>query len=161
MRIIVACFLAFALSATAGSQTPAPRRVGLLDYVKAGHAGKIIDRIIQEGFAIRAMKLVRLTLAEAEGFYAVHRERPFFGELTEFMSSAPCIPLVLEKAGAVGAWRDVIGATNPAQAAEGTIRKQFAASMGENAVHGSDSVENGRLEANYFFAEHEIVAIDG
>ena len=129
------------------------------DAVKAGHAGKIIDRIIQEGFAIRAMKLVRLTLAEAEGFYAVHRERPFFGELTEFMSSAPCIPLVLEKAGAVGAWRDVIGATNPAQAAEGTIRKQFAASMGENAVHGSDSVENGRLEANYFFAEHEIVAV--
>jgi nucleoside-diphosphate kinase len=131
------------------------------DAVKGGHAGKIIDRIIQEGFAIRAMKLARLTLVEAEGFYAVHRERPFFGELTDFMSSGPCIPLVLEKEGAVAAWRDVIGATNPAQAAEGTIRKQFAASMGENAVHGSDSVENGRLESNYFFAEHEIVAIGG
>jgi nucleoside-diphosphate kinase len=131
------------------------------DAVKAGHAGKIIDRILRDGFVIRAMKLVRLTLGEAEGFYAVHRERPFFGELTEFMSSGPCIPLVLEKEGAVAAWRDVIGATNPAQAAEGTIRKQFAASMGENAVHGSDSVENGRLEANYFFAEHEIVAIGG
>ncbi len=131
------------------------------DAVGAGHAGKILDRIISEGFAVRAMKLVRLSLAEAEGFYAVHRERPFFGELTEFMSSGPCIPLALEKAGAVAAWRDVIGATNPAQAAEGTIRKLFATSMGENAVHGSDSVENGRLEANYFFAEHEIVAIGG
>ena len=131
------------------------------DAVAAGHAGKILDRIIDEGFAVRAMKLVRLSLAEAEGFYAVHRERPFFGELTQFMSSGPCIPIVLEKAGAVAAWREVIGATNPAQAAEGTIRKLFAFSMGENAVHGSDSVENGLLESNYFFAEHEIVAIGG
>jgi len=129
------------------------------DAVAAGHSGKIIDRILQEGFAIRAMKLVRLSLAEAEGFYAVHRERPFFGELTQFMSSGPCIPLVLERDGAVNAWREVIGATNPAQAAEGTIRKLFAFSMGENAVHGSDSAENGRIEAAYFFAEHELVAI--
>jgi nucleoside-diphosphate kinase len=131
------------------------------DAVAAGHAGKILDRILQEGFAVRALKLVRLSLAEAEGFYAVHRERPFFGELTQFMSSGPCIPMVLEKASAVSAWRDVIGATNPANADEGTIRKLFATSMGENAVHGSDSVENGRLESNYFFAEHEIVAIAG
>ena len=128
------------------------------DAVKGGHAGKIIDRILAEGFAVRAMKLVQLTQAEAEGFYAVHSERPFFGELTEFMSSAPCVPLVLERDGAVAKWREVIGATNPADAAEGTIRKQFATSMGENAVHGSDSVENGKLESNYFFPEHVIVA---
>ncbi len=128
------------------------------DAVAAGHAGKIIDRIISEGFAVRAMKLVQLTKREAEGFYAVHAERPFFGELTEFMSSAPCIPLVLERADAVAKWREVIGATNPADAAEGTIRKQFATSMGENAVHGSDSPENGMIESSYFFPEHVIVA---
>ncbi len=128
------------------------------DAVAAGHAGKIIDRIISEGFAVRAMKLVQLTKREAEGFYAVHAERPFFGELTEFMSSAPCIPLVLERADAVAKWREVIGATNPADAAEGTIRQQFATSMGENAVHGSDSPENGMIESSYFFPEHTIVA---
>ena len=128
------------------------------DAVANGHAGKIIDRILSEGFAVRAMKLVTLSKAEAEGFYAVHRERPFFGELTDFMSSGPCIPLVLDRDGAVAKWREVIGATNPADADEGTIRKQFATSMGENAVHGSDSVENGKLEANYFFPEHVIVA---
>jgi len=128
------------------------------DAVAAGHTGKIIDRIIQEGFRIRAMKLTALTLAEAEGFYAVHRERPFFGELTEFMSSGPCVPLVLEREGAVAHWRQVIGATNPAQAEAGTIRKEFAESMGRNAVHGSDSAENGRIESNYFFPESEIVA---
>ena len=131
------------------------------DAVAAGHAGKILDRILQEGFAVRAMKLVRLTQAEAEGFYAVHRERPFFGELTTFMSSGPCIPLVLEKEGAVAAWREVIGATNPANAAEGTIRKLFARSMGENAVHGSDSPENGVKESRYFFPESVIAANGG
>ena len=128
------------------------------DAVAGGHAGKIIDRILSEGFAIRAMKLVRLSKREAEGFYTVHRERPFFGELTEFMSSAPCIPLVLERADAVAKWREVIGATNPADATEGTIRKQFATSMGENAVHGSDSPENGIKEGRYFFSESGIVA---
>ncbi len=128
------------------------------DAVQNGHAGKILDRILQEGFAVRALKLVRLSKAEAEGFYAVHRERPFFGELTDFMSSGPCLPLVLERADAVAKWREVIGATNPADAAEGTIRKQFATSMGENAVHGSDSAENGKLESTYFFPEHVIVA---
>ncbi|MEM1117692.1 MAG: nucleoside-diphosphate kinase [Bacteroidota bacterium] len=127
------------------------------DAVAGGHAGKILDRILAEGFAVRAMKLVHLTQAQAEGFYAVHAERPFFGELTAFMSSAPCIPLVLERDDAVATWREVIGATNPADAAEGTIRKQFAASMGENAVHGSDSVENGVKEGRYFFPESEIV----
>ena len=128
------------------------------DAVAAGHAGKILDRILSEGFAVRAMKLVQLTQAEAEGFYAVHAGRPFFGELTAFMSSSPCIPLVLEKDDAVAAWREVIGATNPAEAAEGTVRKQFATSIGNNAVHGSDSAENGVKEGRYFFPEATIVA---
>ena len=128
------------------------------DAVAAGHSGQILDRILAEGFAVRAMKLVQLTLPEAEGFYAVHAARPFFGELTEFMSSGPCVPLVLEREDAVGHWRTVIGATNPADAAEGTIRKQFATSMGENAVHGSDSPENGVKEGRYFFSEAEIVS---
>ena len=129
------------------------------DAVAAGHAGKILDAILDAGFRVRALKLVRLTPAEAEGFYAVHAGRPFFGELTQFMSSGPCIPLVLEKDGAVAAWRELIGATDPAEAAEGTIRARFAESKGRNAAHGSDSVENGKLEANYFFPEHEIVAL--
>ena len=128
------------------------------DAVAAGHAGKILDRILEEGFAVRAMKLVQLTQAQAEGFYAVHRERPFFGELTAFMSSAPCIPLVLERDDAVAKWREVIGATNPADAAEGTLRQLYATSMGENAVHGSDSPENGVKEGRYFFPESAIVA---
>ena len=127
------------------------------DAVQNGHAGKILDRILEEGFAVRAMKLVTLTRAQAEGFYAVHAERPFFGELTAFMSSGPCVPLVLEREDAVAKWREVIGATNPAEAAEGTIRKQFATSMGENAVHGSDSAANGVKEGRYFFSESEIV----
>ena len=127
------------------------------DAVQNGHAGKILDRILAEGFAVRAMKLVTLTQAQAEGFYAVHAERPFFGELTAFMSSGPCVPLVLERDDAVAKWREVIGATNPADAAEGTIRKQFATSMGENAVHGSDSAANGVKEGRYFFSESEIV----
>ncbi|MDX1420432.1 MAG: nucleoside-diphosphate kinase [Rubricoccaceae bacterium] len=128
------------------------------DAVADGHAGKILDRILQEGFTVRAMQLVHLTRAQAEGFYAVHRGRPFFEELTAFMSSAPCIPLLLEREDAVARWREVIGATNPAEAAEGTIRKQFARSLGENAVHGSDSPENGIKEGRYFFPEREVVA---
>ncbi len=114
------------------------------DAVAAGHTGKIIDAILDAGFSIRALKLVRLTQAEAEGFYAVHAARPFFGELTQFMASGPCVPIVLEKDGAVQAWRDLIGATDPAEAAEGTIRQRFAESKGRNAAHGSDSVENGQ-----------------
>src|SRR5690625_35539 len=128
------------------------------DAVRKNLIGEIVSRIQKDGFTIRAMKLVRLTKAEAEGFYAVHKDRPFFGELTEFMSSGPCVPIVLEKENAVADYRTLIGATYPAEAVEGTIRRDFADSVGENAVHGSDSVENGRLEANYFFAEHEIVA---
>jgi nucleoside-diphosphate kinase len=129
------------------------------DAVAAGHTGKILDAIQDAGFTIRAFRLVQLTRAEAEGFYAVHRGRPFFDELTAFMSSGPCVPIVREKAGAVQAWRDLIGATDPAEAAEGTIRQRFAESKGRNAVHGSDSAENGRIEANYFFPESELVAL--
>ena len=128
------------------------------DCVRKGLIGEVIRRIQEAGFNIRAMKMVRLSRAEAEGFYAVHKDRPFFGELTTFMSSGPCVPIVLEKENAVADYRTLIGATNPAEAAEGTIRKDFADSMGENCVHGSDSVENGILESNYFFAEHFIVA---
>ncbi|MDT7541918.1 MAG: nucleoside-diphosphate kinase [Acidobacteriota bacterium] len=127
------------------------------DAVRAGKTGGVIQRVTEGGFKIRAMKLIRMTLAEAEGFYAVHRGRPFFTELTQFMSSAPCVVLVLEKDGAVKAWRDLMGATDPAKADEGTIRKEFATSIGENAVHGSDSEENARVEIGYFFSQLEIV----
>ena len=127
------------------------------DAVRAGHTGKIIDRIIADGFGVRAMKLMHMTRREAEGFYDVHRERPFFAGLTEFMSSAPCIVMVLEKEGAVKAWRDLMGATDPAKADEGTLRKQFGGSLGENAVHGSDSEENAATEIAYFFSRLELV----
>ncbi|MDX1548561.1 MAG: nucleoside-diphosphate kinase [Rhodothermales bacterium] len=128
------------------------------DCVRKNLIGAVTQRIEDAGFTIRAMKMVTLTRAEAEGFYAVHRERPFFGELTAFMSSGPCVPMVLEKENAVADFRTLIGATDPAEADEGTIRKDFADSKGENIVHGSDSPENGRLEAAYFFPEHEVVA---
>lgn len=128
------------------------------DCVRKNLIGEVIRRIQEAGFAVRALKLVRLSREEAEGFYAVHRGRPFFDELTEFMSSGPCVPIVLEKENAVADYRTLIGATDPAEAAEGTIRRDFADSKGQNIVHGSDSAENGRLESAYFFAEHEIVA---
>ena len=127
------------------------------DSVRAGNTGQIIQRITDAGFRIRAMKLIRMTLEEAEGFYAVHRERPFFPELTRFMSSAPCVVMALEKDGAVKAWRDLMGATDPAKADEGTLRKEFGASVGENAVHGSDSEENAAVEISYFFSKLELV----
>lgn len=128
------------------------------DCVKKNLIGEVTRRIQEAGFKICAMKMVKLSLQEAEGFYAVHKGRPFFGELTEFMSSGACVPMVLEKEHAIADFRELIGATNPAEAAEGTIRKAFADSVGENIIHGSDSVENGKIEANYFFAEHDIVA---
>jgi nucleoside-diphosphate kinase len=128
------------------------------DAVANNHVGEILHRTEAAGFTIRAMKMVRLTRREAEGFYAVHEGKPFFDELTAFMSSGPCIPLILEKDNAVADWRALIGATNPAEADEGTIRKDFAESLGRNAVHGSDSVANGLKESSYFFAEHEVVA---
>ncbi len=127
------------------------------DAVKKGHSGKIIDKILSNGFKIRGMKLIHQTIKEAEGFYAVHAERPFFGELTEFMSSGPCVVMALEKENAVKAWRDLMGATNPAEAEEGTLRKDFAGSIGENAVHGSDSDENAAIEISYFFSKLELV----
>lgn len=127
------------------------------DAVKNGKAGAIIQKIVEAGFKIRGMKLIHQSLAQAEGFYAVHAERPFFGELTEFMSSGACVVLALEKENAVKAWRDLMGATNPAEAAAGTLRKEFATSIGENAVHGSDSEENARIEIGYFFSQLELV----
>lgn len=127
------------------------------DAVGAGNTGHIIQRITDHGFRIRALKMLHMTLGEAQGFYAVHRERPFFSGLTEFMSSAPCAVMVLEKDGAVRAWRDLMGATDPAKADDGTLRKEFGASLGENAVHGSDSEENAATEIAYFFSQLELV----
>ncbi|MFN2492016.1 MAG: nucleoside-diphosphate kinase [Pyrinomonadaceae bacterium] len=127
------------------------------DAVRAGNTGHIIQRITEGGFGIRAMKMLHLTLREAEGFYAVHRARPFFSGLTEFMSGGPCVVMVLEKEDAVRAWRDLMGATDPANAAERTLRKDFGASLGENAVHGSDSEENAAIEIAYFFSQIEMV----
>ena len=127
------------------------------DAVAAGHAGAIIDRILTSGFKVRGLKLIHMSRKEAEGFYAVHRERPFFAGLTEFMSSAPCVVMALENDGAVKAWRDLMGATDPAKADEGTLRKEFGGSVGENAVHGSDSDENAAIEIAYFFSKLELV----
>src|SRR5947209_18655915 len=127
------------------------------DAVERGLAGDILARVVKAGFTVQAMRLQHLTKKEAEGFYAVHRERPFFAELTAFMSSAPCVVLALEKDGAVKAWRDLMGATDPSKADEGTLRKEFANSIGENAVHGSDSEENAQVELAYFFSRLEFV----
>ncbi|MDT4896351.1 MAG: nucleoside-diphosphate kinase [Acidobacteriota bacterium] len=127
------------------------------DAVRGGQVGAIIQRITDGGFRLRAMKLIHMTLEEAEGFYDVHRERPFFPELTQFMSSGACLVMALEKDGAVKAWRDLMGATDPAKADEGTLRKEFGGSLGENAVHGSDSEENAAIEISYFFSQLELV----
>lgn len=120
-----------------------------------GHAGAILNQIIKAGFRIVALKQTRLTKEKAGEFYAIHKERPFFDELTTFMSSGPIIAAVLEKENAVADFRTLIGATNPANAAEGTIRKNFARSVGENAVHGSDSDENAAIESNFYFSSLE------
>ena len=122
------------------------------DAMKNGHAGAILDRIIKEGFRIVALKQTKLSAEKAGEFYAVHKERPFYGELVEFMSSGVIIAAILEKDNAVAAFRKLIGATNPAQAEEGTIRKLYAASVGENAIHGSDSDENASIEGSFFFS---------
>ena len=127
------------------------------DAVNAGYTGKILDKIIQEDFKILGLKQIKMSLQRAQGFYAVHTGKPFFEELTQFMSSAPCIVLILEKENAVDSWREVIGATNPEEADEGTIRKEFAKNVGENAVHGSDSDENGIQEIAFFFSEAELI----
>ena len=128
------------------------------DCVRKNLVGEVLRRIETAGFRICALRMARLSKREAEGFYAVHRERPFFGELTDFMSSGPCVPVVLEKDGAVESLRTLIGATDPAEALEGTVRRDFADSKGENIVHGSDSPEYARIEASFFFPEHVILA---
>ena len=127
------------------------------DAVKNGNTGKIYDRIISAGFKILGAKLIRMTLAQAQGFYAIHGGKPFYEELTEFMSSSQSMVLALEKDNAISAWRETIGATNPEEAAEGTIRRDFATSIGENAVHGSDSDENAKKEIGFFFSESELI----
>ncbi len=127
------------------------------DAVRAGKQGQILSRILGADFKIRGMKLIHQTRKQAEGFYAVHAGKGFFDELCDFMSSGPCVVLALEKENAVPAWRELMGATNPAEAAEGTIRKDFATSIGENAVHGSDSDENAAIEIAYFFSRLELV----
>ena len=128
------------------------------DSVNNGYTGKIYNRILEADFKILAAKLLKMTKVQAEGFYAIHKERPFYGELTEFMSSAPCMVLALEKENAVLSWRETIGATNPEEAAEGTIRKEFATNVQENAVHGSDCGENAQKEIAFFFTESELLS---
>jgi len=127
------------------------------DAFSAGNAGQIISRIYQEEFKIVGLKKLFLSKKEAEGFYFVHRDRPFFDELTDFMSSGPCIVMVLEAEGAILKWRDLMGATNPGDAAEGTLRKQFGSSVGENATHGSDAPETAHFEISYFFSGLELL----
>ena len=128
------------------------------DAVKKGNTGKIYDRIISSGFKILSAKLIRMTLAQAQGFYRVHEGKPFYEELTQFMSSSQSMVLALEKDNAVSAWRETIGATNPKEADTGTIRRDFATSIGENAVHGSDSDNNARKEIGFFFSESELIS---
>jgi nucleoside-diphosphate kinase len=122
------------------------------DATSKGYTGAILDQIIKAGFSVKAMKWIHLSPAQAGAFYEVHKERPFYQELVDFMSSGPIVAAILEKDNAVADFRTLIGATNPAQAEEGTIRKKFAASIGENAVHGSDSDENAAIEGNFFFS---------
>ena len=131
------------------------------DAVANRRCGDILAHLEREGFVVRAARLVRLSRAEAGAFYEVHRERPFYPDLVEFMTSGPCLPLVLERANAVAHYRAVIGATDPAEAAEGTVRKLYAESKGRNAVHGSDSDENAAREIGFFFPEHELAALWG
>ena len=122
------------------------------DATSKGYTGAILDQIIKAGFSVKAMKWIHLSPAQAGAFYEVHKERPFYQELVDFMSSGPIVAAILEKDNAVADFRTLIGATNPAQAEEGTIRKKFAASIGENAVHGRDSDENAAIEGNFFFS---------
>lgn len=126
------------------------------DAVEAGNIGGILNMITEAGFRIVSMKLTQMTVADAKKFYEVHAERPFYGELVEFMSRGPIVAAILEKDNAVEDFRKLIGATNPADAAEGTIRKKYAKSVGENAVHGSDSDENATIEGNFHFSGREM-----
>jgi nucleoside-diphosphate kinase len=126
------------------------------DAVERRLAGRILARIEADGFTVRAMRMLRLTRAEAEGFYHVHRERPFFASLTEFMSSGPIVVLALEASDAIRKWRDLMGATDPARAADGTLRKEFGASIERNATHGSDAPDTAAFELGYFFPGVEL-----
>ncbi len=125
------------------------------DAVRNGYMGKILDQIISNGFRIKAMKYIHLTEDQAGAFYAVHKERPFYGELVSFMTSGPIVAAILEKDNAVADFRELIGATNPQEAAEGTIRNLYAKSIDANAVHGSDSDENAAIEGSFFFSQFE------
>lgn len=127
------------------------------DAVDNGYTGKIIDRIISAGFKIRAVRLMHLSREQAESFYAVHRGRPFYNDLVDFMTSGPCMPMLLEHEDAVNAFRELIGATNPAKANEGTIRKDFAESVQNNAVHGSDSDKTAQKEIAFFYSTDQIL----
>jgi nucleoside-diphosphate kinase len=129
------------------------------DAVETGKAGLIIAHLQKEGFVLRAARLVRLTGAQAGAFYEVHKGRPFYNDLVAFMTSGPCLPMALERADAVAQFRKVIGATDPAEAAAGTIRKLYAESKGRNAVHGSDSDENAAREVGFFFSEGELAGL--
>jgi len=128
------------------------------DAVRAGNTGKIYDRIIQAGFHIISAKLLKLDEKQAKGFYAVHKDRPFFNDLIEFMTSGPCMVLALKKDNAVESWRKTIGSTNPDEASDNTIRKDFASNVQENAVHGSDSDENAQKEIAFFFLDSELIS---
>jgi nucleoside-diphosphate kinase len=126
------------------------------DAVRKHVTGQILSRVEAAGFAIRAMRMIHMSKSEAEGFYHVHREKPFFSGLTDFMSSGPCVVLCLEAPDAIRKWRDLMGATNPANAAEGTLRKEFGASIDNNATHGSDAPETAAFELGYFFRGMEL-----
>ena len=128
------------------------------DAINNGHSGKILDRIINTKFKILGIKMIRMTKRQAEGFYSIHSEKPFFEDLTSFMSSGKTLVLALEKENAVESWRNTIGATNPEEAEKGTIRKDFASSLSENAVHGADSDENALKEIEFFFSESELIS---
>ena len=128
------------------------------DAINNGHSGKILDRIINAKFKILGLKMIRMTKKQAEGFYSIHSEKPFFEDLTSFMSSGKTLVLALEKENAVESWRKTIGATNPEEAEKGTIRKDFASSLSENAVHGADSDKNALIEIGFFFSEAELIS---
>ena len=146
-------------TAGVGTGTSTERTFAIIkpDAVSRRLAGKILARIEEAGFSVRAMRLQHLSKTEAEGFYAVHRERPFFGELTEFMSSGPCVLLALEAPDAIRKWRDTMGPTDPAKAAPGTLRRDFGESIGRNATHGSDAPETAAFELGYFFRGMELI----
>ena len=128
------------------------------DAIRDGHTGKIYDRILESKFSIKGAKLLKMTKKQAEGFYGIHSEKSFFNDLIQFMTSGPCMVLALEKENAVDSWRDIIGSTNPKDATKGTIRKDFALNIQENAVHGSDSNENAQKEIAFFFTDSELLS---